>query len=147
MYTDVPASVEITDEIILYWDEPDSNGAAITRYSIYQRVGNEWKLIGVINDISKREYVVEIEKGKVYEFVVTATNKYGESSLEENIKWIQALSGTVKSKQPKRIPLSWFIWLGLREPSVTIHGVKRQQGAPSYAEISPVWFQGHPTRI
>ena len=103
MYTDVPAPVEITDEIILYWDEPDSNGAAITRYSIYQRVGNEWKLIGVINDISKREFVVEIEKGKVYEFVVTATNKYGESSLEENIKWIQALSGTVKSKQPKRI--------------------------------------------
>ncbi|XP_073255600.1 uncharacterized protein [Porites lutea] len=91
---DVPASVEITDEIILYWNEPDSNGAAITRYSIYQRVGNEWKLIGVINDISTREYVVEIEKGKVYEFVVTATNKYGESSLEENIKWIQALSGS-----------------------------------------------------
>ena len=58
------------------------------------------ELDGVINDISKRQYVVEIEKGKVYEFVVTATNKYGESSLEENIKWIQALSGRVKSKTP-----------------------------------------------
>ena len=103
MYTDVPAVVEITDEIILYWDEPDSNGAAITRYSIYQRVGNEWKFIGFINDIPKREYVVEIEKGKVYEFVVTATNKYGESSLEENVKWIQELSGRVKSKQLKRM--------------------------------------------
>ena len=103
MYTDVPAVVEITDEIILYWDKPNSNGAAITRYSIYQRVGNEWKLIGVIHDISKREYVLEIENGKVYEFVITATNKYGESSLEENIKWIQVLSGRVKSKQPKCI--------------------------------------------
>ena len=95
--------MEITDEIILYWDEPDSNGAAITRYSIYQRVGNEWKLIRVINDIPKREYVVEIEKGKVYEFVVMATNKYGESFLEENIKRIQVLSDRVKSKQLKRM--------------------------------------------
>ena len=103
MYTDVPGFVEITDEIILYWDKPNSNGAAITQYSIYQRVGNEWKLIAVIHDISKREYVLEIERGKVYEFVVTATNKFGESSLEENIKWIQALSGRVKSKHPKRI--------------------------------------------
>ena len=40
-----------------------------------------------------RSYAVEIEKGKEYEFVVTATNKYGESSMEQDIKRIKVLDG------------------------------------------------------
>ena len=40
-----------------------------------------------------RSYAVEIENGKEYEFVVTATNKYGESSMEQDIKRIKVLDG------------------------------------------------------
>ena len=40
-----------------------------------------------------RSYAVEIEKGKEYEFVVTATNKYGESSMEQDVKRIKVLDG------------------------------------------------------
>ena len=84
--TDVPDPVVFEanvndDEVTLKWKEPENNGANITQYSIYQRIGNDeqWTMVTVINDISKREFVVRVEKGKQYEFVVTATNKYGES--------------------------------------------------------------------
>ena len=40
-----------------------------------------------------RSYAVEIEKGKEYEFVVTATNKYGENSKEKGIRRIKVLDG------------------------------------------------------
>ena len=54
---------------------------------------DEWKKIATIIDIYNRSYAVEIEKGKEYEFVVTATNKYGESSMEQDIKRIKVLNG------------------------------------------------------
>ena len=94
-YADVPDAVEVTDGIILKWKEPDNNGAAIIEYSVYQRFANddEWKKIATIIDVYNRSYAVEIEKGKEYEFVVTATNKYGESSMEQDIKRIKVLDG------------------------------------------------------
>ena len=82
---DVPEVVkqkDITDaEITLKWEEPVNNGANVTQYSVYQRIRNyeRWRTVVVITDISKREYVVKVEKDKEYEFVVTATNKHGES--------------------------------------------------------------------
>ena len=82
----------------LRWEEPENNGAVITQYSIYERIGNEeqWKRVDVINDISKREYVVRVEKDKKYEFVVTATNKYGESEKsKDNIKTVNKEEGTL----------------------------------------------------
>ena len=94
-YADVPDAVEENDGIILKWKEPDNNGAVIIEYSVYQRFANddEWKKIATIIDVYNRSYAVEIEKGKEYEFVVTATNKYGESSMEQDIKRIKVLDG------------------------------------------------------
>lgn len=64
------------------WKQPDSNGGKISTFKVYQRKGNEeeWMEIKTIEDNSTRSYVVSnLEKGKWYEFLVTATNKYGES--------------------------------------------------------------------
>ena len=82
-------------EITLKWDEPVNNGANITQYSIYQRItGDErWETLALITDVSKREYVFKVEKGKGYEFVVTARNKYGESS-RDNIETVKMSEGT-----------------------------------------------------
>ena len=100
--TDVPDLVVFEadandDEVTLKWKEPGNNGAAITQYSIYQRVVNDeqWTMVAVINDVSKREFVVTVEKGKKYEFVVTATNKYGESLKNKNlIETVNTKEGT-----------------------------------------------------
>ena len=55
---------------------------------MYQRIvtdgkPEEWTKLQTINDVSVRELKVELEKGKVYEFVVTATNQLGESLKED----------------------------------------------------------------
>ena len=50
----------------------------------------------VIHDISKREFVVRVKKNKKYEFVVTATNKCGESEkYKDNIKTVNIKEGTL----------------------------------------------------
>ena len=104
IHIDVPEPVVVTAnikddrEVILKWKEPENNGAAITQYSIYQRVANDeqWTRVAVINDINKREYNVRVEKGKEYEFVVTATNEYGESLKNKGrIKILVVLGGTL----------------------------------------------------
>jgi len=81
--------------IILKWKEPENNGAAIKKYSVYQKFVNdkEWKKLEDITDTSKQEYVLKGEEGKEYEFVVTATNKYGESSKTDNIQKVKVLKG------------------------------------------------------
>ena len=81
--------------ISLKWKEPENNGAAIKKYSVYQRFVNdkEWKKREDITDTSKQEYVLKGEEGKEYEFVVTATNKYGESSMTDNIQKVKVLKG------------------------------------------------------
>ena len=66
------------------------------QYTVYKRIGNDeqWTMVDVLNDISKREFVVRVEKGKTYEFVVTATNKYGESlKNKDRIKIVVILEG------------------------------------------------------
>ena len=80
----------------LKWKEPENNGGAITRYTIYQRVANDeqWTRVAVLNCISKREYVIRVEKSGSYEFVVTATNKYGESlKNKDRIKTVDVNGG------------------------------------------------------
>ena len=42
----------------------------------------EWIELTTITDVSVRELSVELESGKVYQFVVTATNEIGESFKE-----------------------------------------------------------------
>ena len=80
---------EVTDDTIsLTWSEPESNGKEITQYTVYQRIvadgkPREWKELKIITDVSDRELTVNLESGKVYEFVVTATNEFGESLKED----------------------------------------------------------------
>ena len=96
-------SAEIhSDEVALKWTKPNSNGADITQYTLYMRnvtstdtVG-DWRKLEVIYDVSILEYVVILKRGQQYEFLITATNKYGESlKTQQNIKRINVLEGTV----------------------------------------------------
>ncbi|XP_078379477.1 uncharacterized protein LOC144662528 isoform X2 [Oculina patagonica] len=93
----VPAAVEMDDipsevtdsTITLKWKEPQSYGREIKEYTVYQRIvtdgkPGEWTKIQTITDTSVRDLKVELEKGKEYEFVVTATNVHGESKKEES---------------------------------------------------------------
>ena len=105
----VPAAAEITDlpaetkdvEITLKWKEAENNGAPITQYTVYRRTVREdgtslnWIKIKEITDTSDRTVVVsDFEKGKEYELVVTATNRFGEGGKEEGkIRKIKVLGG------------------------------------------------------
>ena len=84
----------------LKWNEPQNNGAPITQYTVYRRIVNaddtvrQWNMIRVIKNISNREVIVELEKNKVYEFVVTATNGHGNSLKEgKSIRRLEVLGG------------------------------------------------------
>ena len=106
--TGVPGAAEITDlpavtknvNIILKWKEAENNGAPITQYTVYRRTVREdgtslnWIKIKESNDTSDRKVVVNFEKGKEYELVVTATNRFGEGGKEERkIGKIKVLGG------------------------------------------------------
>ena len=89
---------EITDDTItLKWKEPESNGKVITMYTVYQRevtdgkVG-QWTEIRKIRDVSVRELKIALERGKVYQFAITATNELGEGLKQEkaNIQQVKA---------------------------------------------------------
>ena len=109
----LPAEIH-SDEVALKWTKPNSNGADITQYTVYMRnvtsndtVG-DWRKLEVIYDVSILEYVVTLEKGQQYEFLVTATNKYGESlKTQQNIKRIKVLEGKVMAI----FPFFWINWL------------------------------------
>ena len=89
---------ETTDDTItLKWKEPESNGKVITMYTVYQRVVTDgkveqWTIIKEISDVSVRELKIALERGKVYQFAITATNELGESLKQEraNIQQVKA---------------------------------------------------------
>ena len=89
---------ETTDDTItLKWEEPESNGKVIAMYTVYQRVVTDgkvgqWTEIRKIRDVSTRELKIALEKGKVYQFAITATNELGESLKQEkaNIQQVKA---------------------------------------------------------
>ena len=89
---------ETTDDTItLKWKEPESNGKVITMYTVYQRVVTDgkveqWTAIRRIRDVSVRELKITLERGKVYQFAITATNELGESLKQEreNIQQVKA---------------------------------------------------------
>ena len=88
-------------EVTLTWKQPDRNGAAITRYKVYQKKGSEknWMEITTIenNSNSTHKYVVRnLEKDKVYLFLVTATNEYGESLKKGYCKGVIVREGRYK---------------------------------------------------
>ena len=89
---------ETTDDTItLKWKEPESNGRVITMYTVYLRVMTDgkvgkWTIIKNISDASVRELKIPLERGKVYQFAITATNELGESLKQEkaNIQQVKA---------------------------------------------------------
>ena len=104
----VPATPEIKDlpvstkevEVIITWNEPQNNGAPITQYTVYQRTVRDdgslgdWNKLNEIKAPLERKVTLQLVKGKEYEFVVTATNKFGESLKEEGeIQKIMVLGG------------------------------------------------------
>ena len=86
---DLPAITK-TKEVTIKWSEPQHSGAPINLYTVYQRIvkegdiKGEWIKIREIKDLTSRQVVVSLDKNKVYEFVVTATNRFGESLRKEN---------------------------------------------------------------
>jgi len=91
---------EVTDDTItLKWSEPQKNGRVITQYTVYQRIvtdgkPGDWIMLNTITSISVRKLTVDLKKGKVYEFVVTATNELGES-LKEPGKFARVMASGV----------------------------------------------------
>ena len=104
----VPAAAEIVSlpdetkevEVLIKWNEPQNNGAPITQYTVYQRTvsdvgtARKWQKMKEITDPLVRQFAINLEKGAIYEFIVTATNSHGESfKEEEKIKQIEILGG------------------------------------------------------
>ena len=95
---------ETTDnKITLKWKEPESNGKVIIMYTVYQRVVidgkvERWTIIENISDVSVRVWEIALERGKVYQFAITATNELGESLKQEkaNIQQVKAKESMFK---------------------------------------------------
>ena len=93
------------DEITLEWKEPNDNGAEITMYTVYYGTLNDeqWKETKKITDVSRRKYVVKVEMGKKYKVLVTASNKYGESSKEGKIQRVDVPEGELSASLTERV--------------------------------------------
>ena len=86
----MPADTKAGD-VIIKWNKAKDNGAIITQYTVYQSTlstseggtPRNWIRLHVTTDVSDRKVTVKLDKDKIYEFVVTATNKHGESLKEE----------------------------------------------------------------
>ena len=81
---ELPPKVD-ENHITLNWSQLQEEGESIDKYTIYRRTVDsfdkvsEWKVLKTIEDSSVFEFTVDgLERGKKYEFLVTATNKYGE---------------------------------------------------------------------
>ena len=95
------------DEITLKWEEPNNNGAEITMYTVYYgtQSDEQWKETEKITDVSVRKYVVKVEMGQKYKVLVTASNKYGESSKEGKMQRVDIPEGGLSSGLTERVYL------------------------------------------
>ena len=95
------------DEITLKWEEPNNNGAEITVYTVYYgtQSNEQWKETEKITDVSVRKYVVKVEMGQKYKVLVTASNKYGESSKEGKMQRVDVPEGGLSSSLTERVYL------------------------------------------
>ena len=95
------------DEITLKWEEPNNNGAEITMYTVYYgtQSDEQWKETEKITDVSVRKYVVKVEMGQKYKVLVTASNKYGESSKEGKMRRVDVPEGALSSSLTERVNL------------------------------------------
>ena len=95
------------DEITLKWEEPNNNGAEITMYTAYYGSLNDeqWEQTDNITDVSVRNYVLKVEMGQKYKVLVTASNKYGESSKEGKIQRVDVPEGGLSASLTERVYL------------------------------------------
>ena len=95
------------DEITLKWEEPNNNGAEITMYTVYYgtQSDEQWKETEKITDVSVHKYVVKVEMGQKYKVLVTASNKYGESSKEGKMQRVDVPEGGLISSLTERVYL------------------------------------------
>ena len=83
---EVPGMIDRCD-FVLKWRETRDNGASLTKYTVYQRTVNEngqvqpWK--DIYSSLAYEYHVLNLERGGLYEFKVTATNKIGEGMEDE----------------------------------------------------------------
>ena len=107
------------DTITLKWKEPESNGKVVIMYSVYQRVVTDgkvgqWTEIRRIRDVSVRELKIALERGKAYQFAITATNELGESLKQDkaNIQKVKAEGSMYKCHFPlsKVYPFLYLIF-------------------------------------
>ena len=108
----MPSAVAFTyelkaDEITLKWEAPNNNGAEITMYTVYYgtQSDEQWKETEKITDVSVRKYVVKVEMGQKYKVLVTASNKYGESSKEGKMRRVEVPEGGLSSSLTERVNL------------------------------------------
>ena len=108
----MPSAVAFTyelkaDKITLKWEEPNNNGAEITMYTVYYgtQSDEQWKENEKITDVSVRKYVVKVEMGQKYKVLVTASNKYGESSKEGKMQRVDIPEGGLSSSLTERVYL------------------------------------------
>lgn len=102
--TDAPMPVKLKvnasgakgNTFTLTWVEPNNNGAVVLDYMVYKRDVNEtseWKFVAPAvpaSNLALTEYVITLQRGKTFDLVVTAKNKFGESVKEEdNVKRVK----------------------------------------------------------
>ena len=76
--------------ITLTWNTLQDEREPIEKYTVYQRNLNgvsEWTELTTLENRSVSEYSVRgLKSGEKYEFLVTATNRYGEGLKGEGVK-------------------------------------------------------------
>ena len=83
-----------SENLTLKWMEPESSGADIEKYTVYKRLvtceaqESKWEELATTR---AREYFIELERGRTYEFSITATNKYGEGGKGNKFQSVTVL--------------------------------------------------------
>ena len=88
---ELPPKVKEVD-ITLSWDKLQDEREPIEKYTVYQRTLNgfddvsEWTELTTENSSVCEYPVKDLERGKKYEFLVTATNRHGEGLKGEGVE-------------------------------------------------------------
>lgn len=82
--------------LTLKWMEPNSSGADIEKYTVYRRLVTseaqeaKWEEVATTR---AQEYFLELERGRTYEFSITASNRCGEGGKENKFQRVTVLEG------------------------------------------------------
>lgn len=90
---DLTKELTSADKVTLRWTEPNSNGTPIIHYTPYHRIKTRDSLPRkwtASKPTTQPPEDVNVVRGKINEFVITATNSCGESK-KEDIKSVNVL--------------------------------------------------------